>query len=122
MPPGSSSSSGSGTPPAPLFTVVTPVWNAAATLAEAVASVSAQTLPDWEQILVDDGSTDGSRAAAARLAAADPRRRLGRDERPDRGQHVGERLLVELAARVRGVGLFAHFSHRARMRSTTLVS
>ena len=73
MPPGSSSSSGAE---APLFTVVTPVWNAAATLAEAVESVAAQTLPDWEQILVDDGSTDGSRAAAAALAAADPRRRL----------------------------------------------
>ena len=29
----------------PLVTVVTPVWNAAATLAEAVASVRAQTLP-----------------------------------------------------------------------------
>jgi len=61
---------------APVVTVVTPVWNAAATLAEAVASVRAQTFGGWEQILVDDGSTDGSRALAAALAAADPRVRL----------------------------------------------
>lgn len=60
---------------APLVTVVTPVHNAAATLAAAVASVQAQTLPDWEMILVNDGSTDGSGALAASLAAADPRLR-----------------------------------------------
>lgn len=60
----------------PLFTVVTPVWNAAATLGEAVASVRAQTLGDWELLLVDDASTDGSRELARALAAGDPRIRL----------------------------------------------
>jgi glycosyltransferase involved in cell wall biosynthesis len=60
----------------PRVSVVTPVWNAAATLAEAVASVRAQTLPDWEMILVDDGSTDRSRALAEALAAAEPRLRV----------------------------------------------
>lgn len=58
---------------APLFTVVTPVRNAVATLAEAVASVRAQTLADWEMLVVDDGSSDGSAALARRLAAEDPR-------------------------------------------------
>ena len=53
---------------APLVSVVTPVWNAAATLAEAVASVRAQTLDDWEMVLVDDASTDGTPAILARLA------------------------------------------------------
>jgi teichuronic acid biosynthesis glycosyltransferase TuaG len=60
----------------PRVSVITPVWNAAATLGETVASVQAQSLGDWEMLLVDDGSTDGSRAVAERLAAADPRLRL----------------------------------------------
>ncbi len=34
--------------PAPTVSVVTPVWNAAATLAETVASVRAQSFADWE--------------------------------------------------------------------------
>lgn len=60
----------------PAVSVVTPVWNAEATLAEAVASLRAQTRPDWEMLVVDDGSTDGSRALAERLAADEPRIRL----------------------------------------------
>jgi teichuronic acid biosynthesis glycosyltransferase TuaG len=61
---------------APLVSVVTPVWNAEATLAETVASVRAQSLADWELLLVDDASGDGSRDLARALAAADPRIRL----------------------------------------------
>ncbi len=60
----------------PLFSVVTPVWNAAATLAGTVASVRAQSLADWELLLVDDASTDGSLALARALAAGDPRIRV----------------------------------------------
>jgi glycosyltransferase involved in cell wall biosynthesis len=61
---------------APLVSVVTPVFNAAATLAATVASVRAQSLADWELLLVDDASTDGSLGLARALAAADPRIRV----------------------------------------------
>jgi glycosyltransferase involved in cell wall biosynthesis len=60
---------------APAVTVVTPVRNAAATLAEAGGSVLAQDMPAWEMILVDDGSIDESRARILELAAADDRLR-----------------------------------------------
>jgi teichuronic acid biosynthesis glycosyltransferase TuaG len=63
-------------PVPPAVSVVTPVRNAEATLAETVASVQAQTFADWEMLLVDDGSTDGSRELAERLAAADRRLRV----------------------------------------------
>jgi glycosyltransferase involved in cell wall biosynthesis len=49
--------------------VITPVWNAAATLAATVASVQAQSLTDWEMLVIDDGSTDGT-GEAARAAGA----------------------------------------------------
>lgn len=37
------------------------VYNNAPTLSEAIDSLFAQTLPDWELIACDDGSTDGSK-------------------------------------------------------------
>jgi glycosyltransferase involved in cell wall biosynthesis/SAM-dependent methyltransferase len=48
--------------------VVVPFLDAAAFLAEAVDSVRAQTYADWELLLVDDGSTDGSTAIARSYA------------------------------------------------------
>jgi glycosyltransferase involved in cell wall biosynthesis len=56
--------------------VITPVWNAAATLAATVASVQAQSLTDWEMLVIDDGSTDGSLALAEALARRDARIRV----------------------------------------------
>lgn len=56
--------------------IITPFLNAEAYLAEAIDSVRAQTETDWELLLIDDGSTDGSAAIAADAARADPRIRL----------------------------------------------
>jgi glycosyltransferase involved in cell wall biosynthesis len=56
--------------------VITPVRDGRAFLGEAIASVQAQTVQDWEMLIVDDGSTDGSAELAAAAARADPRIRL----------------------------------------------
>lgn len=45
----------------PKITVGLPVYNAGGTVAAAIGSVLRQTFADWELLLVDDGSTDGSR-------------------------------------------------------------
>ena len=45
-----------------------PFFNNAATLAEALRSVFAQTFDDWELILIDDGSHDGSLEIARSVA------------------------------------------------------
>lgn len=46
----------------PRISVITPAYNAAAQIGRTIASVQAQTYRDWEHIIIDDGSTDESRA------------------------------------------------------------
>lgn len=50
-----------------------PVYNGENVLATAVASIQAQTLTDWEIVIVDDGSTDGTAILADELASRDRR-------------------------------------------------
>lgn len=59
--------------PAPLVSVVVPCYNQARFLKQTVESVLAQTLTDWECLLINDGSTDDTPEVAQRLAAADSR-------------------------------------------------
>jgi cellulose synthase/poly-beta-1,6-N-acetylglucosamine synthase-like glycosyltransferase len=56
--------------------VLLPVFNGEATLAACLRSIARQTEPDWECVLVDDGSSDGSLACARRFAATDRRFRV----------------------------------------------
>ena len=65
----------------PLVSVLLPVRDEAPYLAEALDSLSAQTLGDFEAIVVDDGSTDGSAELAERHAARDSRFRVIRQPR-----------------------------------------
>ena len=59
--------------PPPAISVVLPVYNAEAYVCEAVESILAQTFTDFEYIIINDGSTDGSGAILRELAARDTR-------------------------------------------------
>ena len=48
----------------PLVSIAMPFYNCRETLAPALISVIRQTYPNWELLLCDDGSTDGSLACA----------------------------------------------------------
>jgi glycosyltransferase involved in cell wall biosynthesis len=62
-----------------MISVVMATYNRAATLMRAVDSVRRQTLRDWELIIVDDGSTDESRALLD--AMEEPRIRVVRHDK-----------------------------------------
>lgn len=49
--------------PTPRFSVIIPTYNSIATLIPLLESLKKQTLPDFEVILVDDNSTDGTENA-----------------------------------------------------------
>ncbi len=53
-----------------------PLYNKAGLVREAIASVQAQTVADWELLVVDDGSTDAGPEQARAAAQADPRIRV----------------------------------------------
>ena len=61
---------------------------------EAIESVQAQTFTDWELLLVDDGSTDGSTALAQQFANAHPERiyYLSHPEHEHRGMSASRNL------------------------------
>lgn len=58
------------------ISVIIPAHNAAGTLAETLESLRAQTFTDWEAIVVDNGSNDGTQAIATSFAEKDHRIRV----------------------------------------------
>ena len=62
--------------PTPLVSAIVPAYNAAAHVRAALASAQAQTYPNLEIVVVDDGSTDGTARIVAEVAERDARVRL----------------------------------------------
>lgn len=60
--------------------VITPCYNAAPYIQRTIASVQAQTMADWEMLIVDDGSTDNSVSIIQPIAEQDSRIRLIKKE------------------------------------------
>lgn len=59
-----------------LVSIIIPVYNANKYIEATVASVVAQGYENWELLLVDDGSTDGSGETVERLAKQDVTKRI----------------------------------------------
>jgi glycosyltransferase involved in cell wall biosynthesis len=57
----------------PTISIIMPVYGVEKYIATAIESVLAQTYPDWELIVVNDGTKDNSRAIALQYAATDSR-------------------------------------------------
>lgn len=64
----------------PTYSIITPLFNKAPYVARAIGSILSQTMSDYELIVVDDGSTDGSAEVVERLAEDDARLRAMGEE------------------------------------------
>ena len=85
----------SGMSATPKVSVITPAYKAARYIGQAIESVQAQTLTDWEMIIVDDASPDET-AAVVECYLDDPRIKLIRSER-NRGECGARNLALEAA-------------------------
>lgn len=65
---------------APLVTVLTPVYNGEAYLADCIESVLSQTFTNFDYVIVDNASTDRTAEIIGRYATRDPRIRVVRNE------------------------------------------
>lgn len=72
--------------------IIIPVKDRRELIEQTLASLQAQTLRDWEAVVVDDGSTDGTIEAIEARAADDARIRLIRREGQRRGAPVCRNL------------------------------
>ncbi len=77
----------------PLISVLMPLYNKKPYVERSIKSVINQTYPNWELIIVDDGSTDGS---ADIVPHDDPRIRLFRQ--PNRGPGAARNKAAEMAS------------------------
>ena len=70
---------------APWLSVIVPMYNAQAYLEQTLRSILSQTFQDYELLLVDDGSTDGTAELCAQYAAQD--RRIRYLKKPNGGSY-----------------------------------
>lgn len=79
---------------ASLVSILTPVYNGALFISTAIESLLRQMYPDWELLVIDDGSTDET--AAIVRSYDDPRIRYF--HQPNRGQSAALNVGLDLAA------------------------
>ena len=94
-----------------------PVYNARRFIEASVRSILAQSFADFELVIGDDGSTDGTGAVLARLAAGDARIRLLRRERPSGLVAAANWVVREARAPLVAIAHADDLSHPDRLRA-----
>jgi glycosyltransferase involved in cell wall biosynthesis len=81
----------------PLISFITPTFNSEKLVADTLDSLLAQTNPRWENVIVDDGSTDATVNIIQSYSAPDSRFRFFRREREPKGACTCRNIGVEKA-------------------------
>lgn len=88
----------------PLVSVITPCYNGANYIAACIESVLAQTLVNWEMLIVDDCSTDNSAEIILSYVKKDTRIRFFQTNKPS-----GSLLYPEILLLIMLKGIISHF-------------
>ncbi|MDV9170719.1 glycosyltransferase family A protein [Streptomyces sp. W16] len=83
--------------PTPRFSVICPTYNRSRAITRTLDSVRAQSFPDWELLVISDGSTDDTDKWVRAAATEEPRIRLVRTDR--HGHPSGPRTIGLTEAR-----------------------
>lgn len=81
----------------PLVSIITPNYNCVRFIAQTIESVLAQTYTNWEMLIVDDCSTDGSYEIALEYAQKDSRIKVFRNEK-NTGAAVSRNRAIEASS------------------------
>ena len=81
----------------PYFSILIPVYNAAKYLGECLDCILEQDFNDWETIIVDDGSTDGSMSIAEDFSKKDSRIKIYGSAHNSGGAHIPRLRAANLA-------------------------
>ncbi|MDE5674699.1 MAG: glycosyltransferase family 2 protein [Muribaculaceae bacterium] len=81
----------------PTVSFVMPAYNAGMFIADAIKSVLAQTIDDWELVVVDDGSSDDTVEVAESFSATDCRIRVFRNDKNSGNAFPPRKAAVELS-------------------------
>lgn len=82
---------------APSISVIIPAYNYGQYLIDALKSVSEQSFTDWECIVVDDGSTDDTRALVEAFITGHPQQEFRYVHIPNAGTSAAKNTGIELA-------------------------
>lgn len=77
-----------------MISIVMPAYNAAGTIRDSIQSIFAQTVKDWELIVIDDGSKDDTTRILEELAAVDKRIRFLKNEKNSGASYTRNRAVA----------------------------
>jgi glycosyltransferase involved in cell wall biosynthesis len=80
-----------------LISIVVPLFNREVLVKETIESVQAQTYPNWEMLIIDDGSQDASFSVAESYMQQDDRIKLFKRNRDPKGVHTCRTMGLEIA-------------------------
>ena len=81
----------------PTVSIIIPLYNRKDLVKETLDSVIAQTYPEWEALVIDDGSTDDSQKVAESYAIRDSRVRLLQRNREPKGANTCRNIGIKHA-------------------------